>query len=133
MASAIKATLAKVTGTSSTTESGDDNDPSQIYKLQVTAGASYEDSTRHRVTVNGDHCVVSKRCKVAVRIQEHHGIPEQSVAHSSYFDDSAHKKDTYSIAFSWAPDENVSAEDLVWGIELVTSHLWQTCPFLSTF
>lgn len=128
MASAMKNMLTQMaTGASA---DAPDKDDVNKYKLKVTAGTSYEDSTRHSVTVNGKDCVLGDNCRVAVRIHEYQGLPGQSVPESPYFNDSAHSKDTYSIAFSWAPKEDVSAEDLVWGLELVNrmkyEHVWDS-------
>ncbi|KAL1296660.1 hypothetical protein AAFC00_000141 [Neodothiora populina] len=119
--SSLKDKLSKVTGRS-TTESQDEDSSSSTtekYRLKVTAGTSYENSTANTVVVNSDDCILDQGTRVAVRIREYQGIPGHSVAQSAYFEDSAHPKDTYSIAFSWVPKEDVSADDLVWGIELV--------------
>lgn len=117
MASIISNTISRVT----TGQSAADNDDSssEKYVLKVTAGTSYENSTKKSVVVNGETCTVADNCKVAVRIHEYRGVPGESRSHSEYFEDAARAKDTYSIAFSWASKEDVSAEDLVWGIELV--------------
>lgn len=110
--------------TSRSTVSSSDEDgsptPTEKYLLKVTAGTSYQASTEKTVVTNGDDCVLNDKTRVAVRIQEYQGIPGQSVATSDYFKDAAHTKDTYSIAFSWIPETDVSADDLTWGIELVS-------------
>lgn len=123
MASIIKDKLSKVTNNSAEDDAADngdnDHNPANKYLLKVTAGPSYEECNQHQAIINGDDCVVGDKCRLTVRINEYEGIPRDSPAHSAYFNDPAHKKDTYSIAFSWIPDEDVTADDLTWGIELV--------------
>lgn len=117
MTSAIKD---KLFGSSSDSQDTSDSTNADKYLLKVYAGTSYNDDTRNSVIVNGTDCVVNDQCKVAVRIRDFQGLPGESEKKSAYFNDSAHAKDTYSIAFNWAPEEDVSAEDLVWGIEAVS-------------
>lgn len=121
MTSSIKDTLSIFTGGSS--KEGQEQSTDK-YLLKVTAGTTYKDSTRKSVVVNGKDCVIDERTRVAVRISQYQGLPGESEPESAYFKDSAHTKDTYSIAFSWVPEEDVSAEDLVWGIELVREPSW---------
>ncbi|KAH0166794.1 hypothetical protein KCU82_g6144, partial [Aureobasidium melanogenum] len=105
----------KITSAQSEVDSGNANK----YFIQVAAGTSYDDSKAKQVIINGAPTELNKNAKVAVRIKEYQGIPLDSPATSSYFEDSAHSNDTYSIAVSWIPDEDIDANDLVWGIELV--------------
>ena len=105
----------KITGAPSEVDSAN----ADKYFIQVHSGTSFEDSKAKQVTINGAPTQLSKNAKVAVRIKEYQGIPEGSPATSPYFDDQAHAHDTYSIAVSWIPEENIDADDLVWGIELI--------------
>ena len=105
----------KITGAPSEVDSAN----ADKYFIQVHSGTSFEDSEARQVTINGAPTQLSKNAKVAVRIKEYQGIPEGSPATSPYFDDQAHAHDTYSIAVSWIPEENLDADDLVWGIELI--------------
>ena len=105
----------KITGAPSEVDSAN----ADKYFIQVHSGTSFEDSEARQVTINGAPTQLSKNAKVAVRIKEYQGIPEGSPATSPYFDDQAHAHDTYSIAVSWIPEENIDADDLVWGIELI--------------
>lgn len=105
----------KITGAQSDVDSAN----ADKYYIQVHSGTSFEDSKAKQVIINGAPTQLSKNAKVAVRIREYQGIPEGSPATSPYFDDQAHAHDTYSIAVSWIPEENIDADDLVWGIELI--------------
>jgi len=105
----------KITGSQSDVDSAN----ADKYFIQVNAGTSFEDSKAKQVVINGSPTQLSKNTKVAVRIKEYQGLPEGSPATSPYFDDHAHAHDTYSIAVSWIPEEDIDADDLVWGIELI--------------
>jgi hypothetical protein len=105
----------KLTGAQSDVDSAN----ADKYFIQVTSGTSFEDSKAKQITINGPATQLSKNAKVAVRIKEYQGLPEGSPATSPYFDDHAHTHDTYSIAVSWIPEEDIDADDLVWGIELI--------------
>jgi hypothetical protein len=112
MASYIKE---KLTGAQSNVDSGN----ADKYFIQVSASPSYNHTHAKQVVINGPACSVSKNLSVAVRIKEYQGLPTNSPPTSPYFTDSAHTKDTYSIAVSWIPEADITANDLVWGIELV--------------
>lgn len=105
----------KITGAQSDVDSANVDK----YFIQVTSGTSFEDSEAKQVIINGAPTQLSKNAKVAVRIKEYQGLPEGSPATSPYFDDQTHAHDTYSIAVSWIPEEDIDADDLVWGIELI--------------
>lgn len=105
----------KITGAQSEVDSGN----SEKYFIQVHAATSYDDSKAKQIIINGAPTELNKNAKVAVRIREYQGLPLDSPATSSYFEDNAHSHDTYSIAVSWIPDEDIDANDLVWGIELI--------------
>ncbi|KAG9946815.1 hypothetical protein KCU85_g6246, partial [Aureobasidium melanogenum] len=106
----------KITGAQSEVDSGGN---ASKYFIQVAAATSYDDSKAKQVVINGAPTELNKNAKVAVRIREYQGIPLDSPATSSYFEDRAHANDTYSIAVSWIPEEDIDANDLVWGIELI--------------
>lgn len=105
----------KITGSQSDVDSAN----ADKYFIQVNAGTSYEDPKAKQVIINGAPTQLNKNAKVAVRIKEYQGLPLGSPATSPYFDDHAHAYDTYSIAVSWIPEEDIDADDLVWGIELI--------------
>jgi hypothetical protein len=105
----------KITGSHSDVDSAN----ADKYFIQVNAGTSYEDPKAKQVIINGAPTQLNKNAKVAVRIKEYQGLPLGSPATSPYFDDHAHGHDTYSIAVSWIPEEDIDADDLVWGIELI--------------
>ncbi|KAI4795038.1 hypothetical protein E4T44_10920 [Aureobasidium sp. EXF-8845] len=105
----------KITGSQSDVDSAS----ADKYFIQVNAGTSYEDPKAKQVIINGAPTQLNKNAKVAVRIKEYQGLPLGSPATSPYFDDHAHSNDTYSIAVSWIPEEDIDADDLVWGIELI--------------
>jgi hypothetical protein len=105
----------KITGSQSDVDSAN----ADKYFIQVNAGTSYEDPKAKQVIINGAPTQLNKNAKVAVRIKEYQGLPLGSPATSPYFDDHAHAHDTYSIAVSWIPEEDIDADDLVWGIELI--------------
>ncbi|KAH0361253.1 hypothetical protein KCU65_g8862, partial [Aureobasidium melanogenum] len=106
----------KITGAQAEVDSGGN---ASKYFIQVAAATSYDDSKAKQVIINGAPTELNKNAKVAVRIKEYQGIPLDSPATSSYFEDNAHSNDTYSIAVSWIPEEDIDANDLVWGIELI--------------
>lgn len=114
----VKDAFTKYTGGDVSSETSDVGNPLS-YLLKVTAGTTYETSTKHQVIINGPPCDVDDKCKLNVRVQEYRGLPRDAPDHSPYFEDPSRKKDTYSLGFSWVPEEDVSAEDLVWGNELV--------------
>ncbi|THW26474.1 hypothetical protein D6D02_04286 [Aureobasidium pullulans] len=105
----------KITGAQSDVDAGN----ADKYFIQVAAATSYDDTKGKQITINGPPCEISKNAKAAVRIKEYQGLPLGSPATSSYFNDPAHSQDTYSIAVSWIPEEDIDADDLVWGIELI--------------
>ncbi|KAI4720970.1 hypothetical protein E4T48_02771 [Aureobasidium sp. EXF-10727] len=105
----------KITGAQAEVDSGN----ADKYYIQVAAATSYDDSKAKPVIINGTPTKLNKNAKVAVRIKEYQGLPLDSPATSPYFEDHAHVHDTYSIAVSWIPEEDIDADDLVWGIELI--------------
>lgn len=105
----------KITGAQTEVDSSN----AEKYFIQVHAATSYDDSKAKQVIINGAPTELNKNAKVAVCIKEYQGLPLDSPATSSYFEDNAHSHDTYSIAVSWIPDEDIDANDLVWGIELI--------------
>ncbi|KAI5245912.1 hypothetical protein E4T42_06674 [Aureobasidium subglaciale] len=105
----------KITGAQSDVDSSN----ASKYYIQVAAATSYDDTKAKQIIINGAPTELNKNAKVAVRIKEYQGLPLDSPATSPYFDDHEHSNDTYSIAVSWIPEEDIDANDLVWGIELI--------------
>lgn len=89
------------------------------YKLRITAGSSYDQSTHKPVYVNTDTpCTVENefvRAQIKVRIRNYTGLPKGSKGMSPYFDDPMHAKDQYSVAFSFVPKKDLPCKDTVWG------------------
>ena len=89
------------------------------YRLLITAGPSYDVSTHKLVHVNTDAPTLIEnefmRCKLKVRIKGFRGLPSECPSSSPYFEDSAHVKDQYSIAFSFVPKQDLPSKDLIWG------------------
>lgn len=89
------------------------------YRLLITAGPSYDTSTHKIVHVNTDTPTYIEneylRAKVKVRIRGFRGLPSKSPSSSPYFDDAAHEKDQYSVAFSFVPKQDIPSLNAVWG------------------
>ncbi|KAK3717637.1 hypothetical protein LTR37_005704 [Vermiconidia calcicola] len=94
------------------------NHETDKYRLLVTAGPSYDTSTHKIVHVNTDTPTFIEneflRAKLKVRIRGYRGLPASCPNSSPYFDDPAHEKDQYSIAFSFVPKKNLPG-DAIWG------------------
>lgn len=91
------------------------------YRLQVTAGSSYDTATHKEVAVNGKdaHFIENDlmSCWLKVRIRDYHGLPEKSPATSDYFSHAQHTSDRYSIGFSFVPKRDIKGNDLVTGFD----------------
>lgn len=89
------------------------------YRLLVTAGPSYDTATHKIVHVNTSTPTVVENefltAAIKVRIRGYRGLPSSSPSTSAYFDDPAHAKDQYSIAFSFIPKIDLPSVDTVWG------------------
>ncbi|KAF2401582.1 DUF1769-domain-containing protein [Trichodelitschia bisporula] len=89
------------------------------YLLRVTAGPSYDPTTHKPVFVNTNRTTCFENefmtTQVKVRIREYRGLPRGSRAHSDYFDDPGHKRDRYSISFSFVPKQDLESLHTVWG------------------
>lgn len=89
------------------------------YKLLVTAGSSYDEATHQVVTVNDDEPLLvdgpHMTVNLHVRVRDFTGLPSKSPNRSFYFDHHGHRKDRYSIAFSFVPKKDVNSKNLVWG------------------
>jgi hypothetical protein len=87
------------------------------YILQVTAGPNYKDqkplavNSEESVQISNEHLTVALR----VRIQNYRGLPENSPKTSPYFDHENHKKDLYSLAFTFTPKKDLNGHDVVFG------------------
>ncbi|KAK4542460.1 hypothetical protein LTR36_006712 [Oleoguttula mirabilis] len=117
MASALKAKIASAATSSSTPDLS--SQEAEKYKLLVTAGPSYDQSTHHTIRVNTDEPTYIEntflRAKISVKIRAYRGLPSSSPSHSPYFDDPVHEKDLYSISFSFVPKVDLPSVDTVWG------------------
>ncbi|KAK6436581.1 hypothetical protein LTR95_007229 [Oleoguttula sp. CCFEE 5521] len=118
MASLIKDKLKSATGHNAA-EDAEAKREADKYRLQVTAGGSYDKSTHRPVAVNsGDATYFENkhlRGKVQVRIRTFQGLPSTSPSSSPYFEDPQHAKDQYSLAFSFVPKHDISSLNAVWG------------------
>lgn len=93
------------------------------YKLQVTAGPSYDPSTHKPLSVNGPEALYFEndlmRVKVKMRVQGGYtGLPGSSHKTTPYFDDPLHAKDQYSIGFSFVPKVDIPSLNTRWGNDL---------------
>jgi len=83
------------------------------YRLMVSAGPSYDQSTHQVVRVNQDEPTVIENeyltAKITVRVRGFRGLPKASPTESDYFNDPIHDKDLYSIAFSFVPKKDIPA------------------------
>ncbi|KAK5111710.1 hypothetical protein LTR85_011755 [Meristemomyces frigidus] len=117
MASALKSKIASAASSSSTPDLS--SQEAEKYKLMVTAGPSYDQSTHRIVRVNTDDATHIEndflRAKISVNIRSYRGLPSSSPSDSAYFDDPTHDKDLYSISFSFVPKVNLPSVDTVWG------------------
>ena len=91
------------------------------YRLQVTAGPSYDPSTHKEVAVNssGPHLIENDlmSCWLNVRIKDYNGLPQDSPSTSDYFRHPLHMSDRYSIGFSFVPKRDIKGSDLVTGFD----------------
>ncbi|KAK5109877.1 hypothetical protein LTR62_006484 [Meristemomyces frigidus] len=119
MASVLKSKLHGLTGGGEADNGVDAEQEAEKYRLLVTAGPSYNQAEHQTVGVNTNQaiCVENEfmRAKIKVNIKGYHGLPSSSPASSTYFDDPAHKKDQYSVAFSFVPKRDLPSLDAVWG------------------
>jgi hypothetical protein len=119
-AAAVRSKLSRVAGglTSTTSPPASPGD-TDIYRILVTAGPSYDKADHQPVVVNSGQPVVVEnefvRAKIKVRVRAYRGLPSHSPAHSPYFDDPGHERDLYSIAFSLVPKQDLPSIDTVWG------------------
>ena len=82
--------------------------------LRITAGPDYDKSRQKLVQVNGAASDISDQVKVAVRIRDYTGLPSDSPKSCRCFDSS---KDTFAIAWSITPSEDINAKDLLFGVD----------------
>ncbi|ORY17521.1 hypothetical protein BCR34DRAFT_555599 [Clohesyomyces aquaticus] len=91
------------------------------YRLQVTAGPSYDVSTHQQVAVNGESAHIIDNdvmtCYLKVRIRDYNGLPQDAPSTSPYFSHALHKSDRYSIGFSFVPKKDIPGNDLVTGFD----------------
>ena len=109
------------TPASSTSSSAPDSPPAEPHKfrLRVTAGPAYDESTHFLVSPNTDKIYTIDTPQInltfAIRIQNFSGLPDGSPSISKYFDHPLHKSDQYSIAFSFIPKVDIPGDQLVFG------------------
>jgi len=118
MASIVKQKLARAMGGSDKEKEASQNEVDR-YRLMVSAGPSYDQSTHQVVKVNTSEATVIENefltAKITVRVRGFRGLPKASPADSDYFEDPIHDKDLYSIAFSFVPKQDIPSVDTVWG------------------
>lgn len=89
------------------------------YKPLVMAGPAYDESTHLIVTVNDPKPFLvdspHATLQLHVRIRNFDGLLYQSRKTSSCLDHERHRKDFYSIAFSFTPKKTNNSKDLVRG------------------
>lgn len=120
--SSLKSKLANAIPGSSSSANATAQEQSQ-YRLLVTAGPSYDQSTHKTVHVNSEDQPTYiensfLRAKIHVRIRNFSGLPSSSPATSSYLEDASHVKDQYSVGFSFVPKVDLPALHTVWGNDL---------------
>nr|OQO18796.1 hypothetical protein B0A51_14479 [Rachicladosporium sp. CCFEE 5018] len=118
MASLIKDKLKSATGHNAA-EDAEAKREADKYRLQVTAGGSYDKATHRPVAVNTGEATYFEnkhlRGKVQVRIRNFQGLPSTSPSSSPYFEDPHHAKDQYSLALSFVPKHDIPSLYAVWG------------------
>ncbi|KAJ4349353.1 uncharacterized protein N0V89_007967 [Didymosphaeria variabile] len=91
------------------------------YRLQVTAGPSYDTSTHKEVAVNSEEPHVIENdlmtCWLRIRVKDYNGLPHNSPQTSDYFQHPLHTSDRYSIGFSFVPKRDIKGSDLVTGFD----------------
>ncbi|KAJ4298869.1 hypothetical protein N0V90_004112 [Kalmusia sp. IMI 367209] len=91
------------------------------YRLQVTAGPSYDSSTHKEVAVNSGEAHLVENdlmsCWLKIRIKDYNGLPHNSPTTSDYFRHPLHTSDRYSIGFSFVPKRDIKGSDLVTGFD----------------
>ncbi|KAF2439398.1 DUF1769-domain-containing protein [Karstenula rhodostoma CBS 690.94] len=91
------------------------------YRLQVTAGPSYDTSTHTEVAVNSGRAHLIENdlmsCWLNVRVKDYNGLPANSPETSDYFQHPLHTSDRYSIGYSFVPKRNIKGSDLVTGFD----------------
>ncbi|KAK2878187.1 hypothetical protein FQN49_001068 [Arthroderma sp. PD_2] len=98
------------------------NEPATQYKLQITAGPTYDTSTHSLVHVNTDTnlCIETEHAKVNVclRIQDYNGLPDSSPRTHEHFSHPSRVNDQYSLAISLVPKKVIPGDELVLGNDL---------------
>jgi hypothetical protein len=88
------------------------------YRLQVTAGPSYDTSTHTEVAVNSGQAHLIENdlmsCWLNVRVKDYNGLPHNSPVTSDYFQHPLHTSDRYSIGFSFVPKRNIKGSTPSW-------------------
>lgn len=84
------------------------------YRLLVTAGPAYDQSTHQTVRVNTEIPTVIENefliAKIVVRVKGFRGLPSSSPGTAEeYFADPMHSRDQYSLGFSFVPVRKLSS------------------------
>lgn len=89
------------------------------YQLKVTAGPSYSPEDQQAVLVNSESPtrITSAQASIdlTIRVQNYRGASPESLPTSPYFSIDPHKKDLYSLSFSFVPKAEINGHDLVLG------------------
>lgn len=104
------------------------------YRLLVTAGPAYDQSTHKIVRVNTEIPTVVENefmtAKIVVRVKGFRGLPSSSPGTAEeYFQDPMHSRDQYSLGFTFVPKKDIESLDTVWGNDLdhsIRLVLWQS-------
>jgi hypothetical protein len=108
--------------TDSPSSSSSETSPTQTtgkYRLRVTAGPSYDESTHFLVTPNASQSYTIDTPLInltfAIRIRNFTGLPDGAPSSSPYFDHPNHTWDQYSIAFAFIPKQDIQGNQLIFG------------------
>lgn len=89
------------------------------YQLKVTAGPSYAPGDQQAVLVNSESPtrITSSQASIdlTIRVQNYRGASLESLPTSPYFSVDPHRKDLYSLQFSFVPKAEINGHDLVLG------------------
>lgn len=92
------------------------------YRLVVTAGPSYDQKEHKIIHVNTETPTYIEndflRAKIQVRVRGFRGLPSKCPSTTEYFSDPMHKRDQYSLGFSFVPKRDLPSLNTVWGNDL---------------
>ncbi|KAF3480641.1 uncharacterized protein GIQ15_05988 [Arthroderma uncinatum] len=97
-------------------------EPGTQYKLQITAGPTYDTSTHSLVHVNTDTNLSIEtehaRVNICLRIQDYNGLPTSSPRTHAHFSHPSRSNDQYSLAISFVPKKPIAGDEVVLGNDL---------------